>query len=104
MMMHVILSAPRPSLEARFAGQLFSIIISTTVANPLNLLLSIGASSFEFAFVPNFFGRVPEALAPETLLFEFYIDFVDFKSVGLFYSAVYSCSFAFALTTKSHAY
>ena len=103
MMMHVILSAPKPSLVAKLAGQLFSIIISTTVANPLNLLFSIGASSFELVFEPIFFGKVPVALAPETLLFELDIVFEDFKSVGLFCSAVYSRSFAFALTTKSHA-
>jgi hypothetical protein len=54
-------------------------------------------------FEPIFFGRVPVAFAPETLLFELDIVFVDFKSVGLFYSAVYSRSLAFALTTKSHA-
>jgi hypothetical protein len=63
-MIQVILSAPRPSLWARLAGQLFSIIISTTVANPLNLLLSIGASNFEFDLLPVFLVEVAPAFVP----------------------------------------
>ena len=46
MMMQVMLSAPRPSLSCKFAGQFWSIIISTTVASPLNLLALIDYSNF----------------------------------------------------------
>ena len=43
--MQVMLSAPRPSVVCRLGGQLTSIIISTTVARPVNLLLLIAFSN-----------------------------------------------------------
>jgi hypothetical protein len=45
MMMAVMLSAPKPSVLCKLAGQLMSIIISTMVARPENLLLLIEFSS-----------------------------------------------------------
>jgi len=84
MMMHVMLSAPRPSLWARLAGQLFSIIISTTVAKPLYLLLSIGASSFAVAlFVVFFCEGTPAGFTPD-LAPELEVVLVNFKLVGLY--------------------
>ena len=85
MMIHVILSVPRPSLWAKFVGQFYSIIISTTVASPLNLLLSIGASSFEsLDFVLGFFDAPgPTTFYPEAFPLVFEVVFVSFKSEGL---------------------
>ena len=60
MMMHVMLSVPRPSLFCRLFGQLVSNIISTTVARPLNLLLSIVYSILSPFKVRVFFnGELP---------------------------------------------
>lgn len=87
------------------AGQFFSIIISTTVANPLNLLLSIGSISLEFVFELGFFDvGTPAALElPVDFALEFELVLLNFKSVGLFSPDAYSLTFAFAFTTKSQA-
>lgn len=59
--MQVMLSAPRPSVVCKLGGQLTSIIISTTVASPVNLLLLIAFSSFASSlfFVPLRGGDFP---------------------------------------------
>lgn len=59
--MHVMLSAPRPSVVCRLGGQLTSIIISTTVARPENLLLFIAFSNLfsSLFFVPLRGGDFP---------------------------------------------
>ena len=71
MMMHVMLSVPSPSLFCRLVGQLVSIIISTTVANPLNLLLSIDYSNFaSLLIVFDFFrGELLFAFRPGDFVF-----------------------------------
>ena len=60
----VMLSAPKPSVVCRFGGQLTSIIISTTVARPENLLLLIEFSSLfsSLFFVPFRGGDLPNDL------------------------------------------
>ena len=60
----VILSAPNPSVVWRLGGQFTSIIISTTVASPENLLLLIAFSSlFSSLFlVPLRGGDLPKLL------------------------------------------
>ena len=63
MMMHVMLSVPKPSHCCRLVGQFVSIIISTTVASPLNLLLSIAYCNLLSAFKDRGFfkGELPAA-------------------------------------------
>ena len=60
----VMLSAPKPSVVCRLGGQFTSIIISTTVASPENLLLLIAFSSlFSSLFlVPLRGGDLPKLL------------------------------------------
>ena len=96
MMMAVMLSAPRPSVVCKLGGQLMSIIISTTVARPWNLLLFIAFSSFVsiLFFEPLRGGDLPAApmerpLAPVLL--------------GLFVGW-YEFSFSLPMLTKSTAY
>lgn len=64
MITQVMLSAPKPSVVWRFGGQFTSIIISTTVASPENLLLLIEFSSlFSSLFlVPLRGGDLPRRL------------------------------------------
>jgi len=70
MMMQVILSVPNPSLCCKFVGQFVSNIISTTVASPLNLLLSIDYSILLSARILAFFlSGEPPGFKPG-LLFE----------------------------------
>ena len=65
MMMAVMLSAPSPSVVCKLGGQFTSIIISTTVARPLNLLLFIAFSNLvsSLFFVPLRGGDLPAAAA-----------------------------------------
>ena len=52
--MQVMLSAPRPSHVIRFYAQFLSIIISTTVARPLNLLCEMVRSRRRFVESSDF--------------------------------------------------
>lgn len=76
-MMAVMLSAPSPSVECKLGGQFTSIIISTTVASPENLLLFIEFSNFvsSLFFVPFRGGDLVAAAArplPPTFVGDFY--------------------------------
>eukprot|EP00351_Strombidinopsis_sp_SopsisLIS2011_P002964 CAMPEP_0116884614 /NCGR_PEP_ID=MMETSP0463-20121206/17576_1 /TAXON_ID=181622 /ORGANISM="Strombidinopsis sp, Strain SopsisLIS2011" /LENGTH=69 /DNA_ID=CAMNT_0004541435 /DNA_START=115 /DNA_END=324 /DNA_ORIENTATION=+ len=61
-MTQVMLSAPSPSLLAKLTGQLTSIIISTTQASPLNLLLSIDVSNLDSNLFLRLVGDPPAFL------------------------------------------
>lgn len=66
MMIAVMLSAPSPSVVCKLGGQLTSIIISTAVASPLNLLLFIAFSNLvsSLFLVPLRGGDLPAADLP----------------------------------------
>jgi len=89
--MAVMLSAPSPSVACKLAGQLTSIIISTHVASPVNLLLFIAFSNFisSLFLVPFLGGDLPALFFEEVL-------------VGLRYG-VYVLCFSLAVPTKSTA-
>jgi hypothetical protein len=81
-------------------GQFCSIIISTTVANPLNLLLSLVASIFA-SFAPLVFYFAPIPLLPEDFELEVVDCLVSLTSYAL---PPFSLSFNLPFFTKSQAY
>jgi hypothetical protein len=80
-------------------GQFCSIIISTTVANPLNLLLSLVASIF-VSFGPLVFYFAPIPLLPEDFELEVEDCLVSFTSYA---PPLLSLSFNLPFLTKSQA-